>query len=540
MTIVPHGGLEKLRPNIRLRSMVEKYTAHKHERAGSGKGSGGGRRKSKVPECEIHDGEKKHFYCVTCGVPVCRECLVLNHPKSEHDIQEIYQVVKERKANADMLLASVQRQVEHFKEDQVALEKATDQVDRDEEAELRKIEQRIQVIVRDVKAKGNALKLRVSREYQREREKLQRNTNNLEDKVAKLSEIQSSTLTKIVDAENDHAFLAEHRSIVDQLTTELDDGERAGRLDIDEQALFGHFHSGPSIPETRLLGQLTTKRKLQFLGNFGEGSCTKAQGIASMAPASFAIADSNIGRVSVYKRPENVGGQYQRLFCLGSSKVPAGKLINPCSIAMGVEGKFVVTDRSKPVVNIYQPSGHFDKAFSTVVSSDGSLPTSSDPQPNCVATAPNGMIVVGDNNRDVITVHSPKGDLLRTLRIRIKGINHIATNGREIAYTKTELDDYGRVFIVDFESGTAVKEIKVSLPTSICFDDRSGSLLVGRVNSSTASKVGNGSIEQYCLVTLEHIGRLAEGLFMPLAMAVAADGKLAVADCISVKVYKMV
>ena len=152
---------------------------------------------------------------------------------------------------------------------------------------------------------------------------------------------------------------------------------------------------------------------------------------------------------------------------------------------------------------------------------------------------PIGQIVVGETQRNAITVHSVRGELLRTFHTNIHGVNQIATNGRQIAYVKT---DMGKVCVIDFKSGETHAELSVPHATAACFDDQSGSLLIAKAGQ----QAGRGSIEQYCLKSFKHIRCLAKDLFMPLALAIdprkaiTSYDKLAVADCLSVKVYNMI
>ncbi len=41
----------------------------------------------KQVSCTQHKGEVLAFYCRTCAVPACAECVTIDHPKSAHECE---------------------------------------------------------------------------------------------------------------------------------------------------------------------------------------------------------------------------------------------------------------------------------------------------------------------------------------------------------------------------------------------------------------------------------------------------------------------
>ena len=75
-----------------------------------------------VPFCANHEGERQHFYCVTCGVTVCNSCLVLKHPQSQHEICELKEITSERKTQMNGNLRKVQTKVGEIDTSQTKLD----------------------------------------------------------------------------------------------------------------------------------------------------------------------------------------------------------------------------------------------------------------------------------------------------------------------------------------------------------------------------------------------------------------------------------
>ncbi|XP_072049539.1 E3 ubiquitin-protein ligase TRIM56-like [Amphiura filiformis] len=71
-------------------------------------------REGKFPEataieqkmCVKHKGEALLFYCETCDVPICRQCVVITHRHPEHKQAELEQVVKEKKEQLQQMQES--------------------------------------------------------------------------------------------------------------------------------------------------------------------------------------------------------------------------------------------------------------------------------------------------------------------------------------------------------------------------------------------------------------------------------------------------
>ena len=93
------GGMTNLETDLRLKSMVEIYTDVIEKEKG-------------IPICQAHEGEQQHFFCVTCYTTVCRDCLVIKHPRSEHEVEELKDIVKTWKGEMTKKLDRVNEEVQ--------------------------------------------------------------------------------------------------------------------------------------------------------------------------------------------------------------------------------------------------------------------------------------------------------------------------------------------------------------------------------------------------------------------------------------------
>lgn len=54
-----------------------------------GKENGFGMTLERQVSCTHHKGEKLQFYCRTCAIPACPECVATEHPKSHHETEAL-------------------------------------------------------------------------------------------------------------------------------------------------------------------------------------------------------------------------------------------------------------------------------------------------------------------------------------------------------------------------------------------------------------------------------------------------------------------
>eukprot|EP00057_Strongylocentrotus_purpuratus_P011557 XP_011666031.1 PREDICTED: uncharacterized protein LOC100891554 isoform X1 [Strongylocentrotus purpuratus] len=67
----------------------------------------------KAHECEEHGGELRRFYCRTCKKRICRDCIVLDHTKPDHDCTTMRKMFQETKEKLTDRLKSCEEKEEH-------------------------------------------------------------------------------------------------------------------------------------------------------------------------------------------------------------------------------------------------------------------------------------------------------------------------------------------------------------------------------------------------------------------------------------------
>ncbi len=512
VTFVPTNGMEMLKPNLRMRNMIEKFSAHinKNERQDD----------LVTQQCLQHPDERLNFKCADCDAFVCQYCVVQNHLK--HDVQVCSNngVIKNVK-NVNQCQVEIQKLRAHLR---YVTEMETSIV-RNVKSEELKVDQQVQLLTAELQSNARTLKAKMNVMKKQKLERLHAQRTIIKDSIMKFEKTYSSPKGNPDQQDQDKLcdILATSCSLESLHLSQQPDQEKANMK----------FQSSSRCKVSDSLfhiGQIVYKRKVSLTSEFGVGSFQKAQGIAVTKNGLLAVADSRSNHVGVYRFEDS---KYKRSFLLGASS-GNGKIARPLDVGVTTDGKFLVIDSA--MVKVYSNDGRFERAFRTGLkdNSDGAAAEDSSAPQGITTTGFGGhdVIAVADLGRQVITLHKSSGTFLRMLNVDIDPRNRIATNGRQIFFTNYQ---EGKVCVIDFQSGEKLQQLDIPKVTAICIDERSGSILLGR-NDGTQ---GSGVIEQYCMTTGRFVTQLASGLCAALGMTLTDDDRLIVADMLSVKVYSI-
>ena len=542
ITVIPQGGLVNLKTNFRLKNMVDNYV------------QGGGKRE-RVPVCPNHEGERQHFFCVTCGITVCHNCLVFDHPRPQHDIKELKVIAKTRKEELKTKLKHIQEEMKGRKKEKQEL----DEIERTLQAAKEKaesgIKKQVQQVMSKVKAKECQMMALVETNYQKNLKTLREKQNHKEDTINQLENVHSTAQSEI-DTAADHNLLQRHASLVDQMDSLcLAPQTEMPSLDMDslifhpgsglqDMSWFGHVgayrqpllvkaktrqtespsmnvdsvrvNPGSSLPSTSQISHAGTNSKntckLKLISEFGEFQL--AMGVAVTITGLLAVVDYDARDVSIYHKDN---GNFKRQYSLGSSQYNEN-VTKPRAVAVTSEGKFFISDFD--VVKVFSPDGRYVRSWPKSVNAA------------TITTTPDDMIVIGGSSQKGISVHQSNGELIRTHQADCENIKGIASNGKQIAFTTGWR---GKVYVIDFVTGRTLWTVDMECPLGICYEQKSNTLLVAGGSLFSGQHV----IQQYCSTTGRLISRLASGLLYPWAMTTTHDNNLVVADENTVKVYQI-
>ncbi|XP_072034986.1 uncharacterized protein [Amphiura filiformis] len=514
VTFVPTNGIDMLKPNLRMRNMIEKFSAHIKKT--------GSQDDLVMSRCLEHPDERLIFKCTHCDVLVCQYCIVQQHQR--HEIQECSSngVLNDVKYNMNKHQVDIQKLRAHLR---YLTEKETS-IARNVKSEELKLDQQVQMLTADLQSNARTLKAKMNVMKKQKLERLHEQRTVTKDRILKLEKMYASPNMPKVNPDED-----EQNKLCDVLSKSCTLESLHTSQQHEEEKANIKFQSSNRCKVSASLfhiGQIVYKRKVTLTSEFGVGSFQKAQGIAVTKNGLLAVADSRANHVGVYRFEDST---YKRSFLLGASTSGDGKITRPLDVGVTADGKFLVIDSA--MVKMYANDGRFERAFRTGLQDANAAEDCSAPQ-GITTTGFGGhdVIAVADLGRQVITLHKTSGTFLRMIKVDIDPRNRITTNGRQIYFTNYQ---EGKVCVLDFQSGEKIQQLAIPKVTAICLDERSGSLLLGR-NDGTQ---GSGVIEQYCMTTGQFVTQLASGLYAALGMTLTDDDNLIVADMISVKVFSI-
>ena len=168
-TTVPQGGLTNLKSNPHLKSMIE-ICKEVMEKGIS------------ISMCKAHEGERLNFFCVTCETSVCRDCLIIKHPRSEHEIEEFKDIVKLRKVEMtkkiDRVIEEVQKSNANKKLGEIEAQIRSAQI-----LAENKIDDHAREIIAAVEAKRHEMKEQIQEASQQHLKNIQEEKNRTANRV---------------------------------------------------------------------------------------------------------------------------------------------------------------------------------------------------------------------------------------------------------------------------------------------------------------------------------------------------------------------
>ena len=451
ITIVPQGGLAKLKTNLRLQTMIEGYDKSMDK-------------EKCVPICPHHAGERQHFFCVTCGVTVCHNCLVKKHPEPQHEIKELTEIAKEQKTEMQTKAYHLQGIIQKIKNDEQILnekkrkiESATLQAEKD-------VQKRVQEIVAEVEAHGKEMIASIRETCPRQTKIIQENLNHTRDKLTRLQNLESVTKNAINTAA-DHVYMKQHSSLTDQMeklfvTSPVESPHETPSPDLDSVRFYPGSCPTDILP---LFGNAVVYGnkmcRLKLITELVCGTSTKfqqARAVATTSTGLLAVVDTGAKDVFVYG---NDNGEYKYLSSSAQTGKSNGSVTKPIAVTTTSDGKLFISDYG--VIKVFSAEGPYEKSWSkSAVASR-------------ITSTPDDMIVIC--RRRLITVYRSNGDWVRTHETSYKSIRGIASNGKQIAFTTYDPD---KVCVLDFVTGQTLWTVDMVCPLGICYEQRSNTILV--------------------------------------------------------------
>lgn len=500
---VPQGKIGSLKTNLRIRSLAEKHIQH---------GATGKKQRRQTVSCANHDGEKMYFHCVTCSTPICQFCLLHSH--KEHDVREQKAVVQDKKDEMERVMREAIIDVKSY---DCRVQSLTE-LEHNIEGALKLEEAEIDACAERIRRQCQALKVQL-RQAEDDRLQAIREEKERLNIQSKNIRVHHTHVEDNIDNMTDYDYIMAHHDFLEKMRM-LTVKEKPA--DIFMKPSVSKFVASPGDLN---LGWFTKTKQMNLEQEFGEFE--SASGIVATPQGTLTVSDFGNNQVTVFSEQDK---EFKKQMNITLS---TANQCMPIDVAYTPDSKFLIVRGSG--IEVYSTKGKYKRKISTTILEGEAANSTVDV---CsVATTPDGHILAADYGKSAITVHDPTGRIMKTISTSVKPQCLAAIRNSHVV-----MSDFhsGKVCIIDLE--TAEETLNVNIPEAqgVCYDEQTDCILV--VRNERGSEVGRvfigtGVIEQYCRTTGRLISCLAQDLYHPRSLAFTLDGRLAVADSKTIKVY---
>ncbi|XP_038065287.1 E3 ubiquitin-protein ligase TRIM56-like [Patiria miniata] len=523
-TVILEGGVAGLKTNFPLSGIVEAFQRHEEKILASGRSSPAASERAQaslpqrsVRECRKHEGERTWFYCETCQDLVCRVCTTKTH--REHEFQEI-------DAAALACRESLRGYLPRVGELLTGVEGALNATKNTHHLVVAAVERSRQ----EVTDRAMAAVAMVMDAKQRILDEI----DSTEEERAKAVKEQTKSLTMLRDKMRHSLTVSEHLS---SSATDEDLLSLFPIFQADLKELGDRPTTPPSTPTSFMrllpatqptmvdLGRLVVNtEKWKMTKKVGKWGSDKkdfdgARGVAVCPDGRIAVADMGLWTRGI------------TFFTSDWTYEAFIKFADKPRDVASIDDRIVVADNTA-AVKVYDAQRSL--AFRFVTTPPGT-DTKTPVNIVSVAVKKDGVIVVGDVERKVVTEHrSTDGELLRTIPTNVPP--YFLDVGETDKLLLSGLDTG------DVEEIDGVGTAKFTVRPVIAGEDQvsCGGVCYGEEGNFYVVVHGKeshiGHVHQYTSAG-EFLGCVAQDLYDPNGIALTTRGELAVADCFSVKVY---
>ncbi|XP_072032912.1 uncharacterized protein [Amphiura filiformis] len=534
VTMVPTNGVSALKTNLRVRNLAEKHQRHSKILTKNPLGkhpSSSQQSKDEALYCAVHRGEKFILFCVTCNDMVCQVCVTKTHIGDEHKIKDLSAVHRGKMTIMGVNMSRSEKMASQLDKLSQELGEAEENLAASVKRQEGTIDQAVALVVANARKQGDMLKAKIRGknqpkldECQKQKAALQKQVRDLRKVVLDAKDIMLKSSTheyvkhhhkqiterlKLIQSQRYVAFVDyspyEINASVQQLARNM------GTFEQDQTRQSNAAHKGPSNAtgiERKPIRKLTLFTKWD---GFRSVTCVASNKTSNM----LAISEKDRNQVHIYGKKAKDSYRKQSVLTV-PDKCGTGN----CFIAVAPNGRFLVT-RGK-IIHVYSSSGHYQKHFHTTRNTDTVDLT-------CIAVNRDDKLIIGDQKRSIVTLHSLDGDLIKQVQTSIEPTCIAVINSTHVVVGSFSGN---RACVVDLEAGKEVLSFDILQPLSMHYDEKTECLLVGRGAKT-------GVVEQWSLNSGQYIACIVQGIASPQAMTINHDGYLVVGDPERVTFYKM-
>ncbi|XP_072045854.1 E3 ubiquitin-protein ligase TRIM71-like [Amphiura filiformis] len=403
--------------------------------------------------CKEHKGQVLRFYCKTCGVLLCHECTVIDHPASSHSLVNLKHATKEQRSevkqlmkdcnkiqdmvdgslkSADQVLHNLEKSLEKAKAElHQAADAARDKITQKEKEQEAELSQAAAVSTKQIEAQKESLQMQQTRlqtALQMATEVTQIGSDHdlalvfssLKDNLHQLRDMKPGT----VDENLGEMKFTTNPSMLSPTPSlgSVSIGSSKSRAPVstgvkEEETSANSTYSKSSLSRGLIHGGVGTWKLINQFGDQGLQKLQKGRGTAVTQMGDFIAADqghhlSGQPMVLVFSQSGNVKYSLDTKQGLKSEQTS-----RPWNVVVSQDGRIFITHRVSNI-NVYDQNGAYKYRFPTKSPSN----VSSDAQDTMLcglALDNQGCLLVGEMKQKYISKHRLDGSHVSSIKVTI-------------------------------------------------------------------------------------------------------------------------
>ena len=407
---------------------------------------------------DLHERKVLNLYCKMCQVPVCQNCVTLQH--STHDVEHLELTVQAVKNNIDCKLDSVKKSCRRFSDYIRELDEKFSLTDRRRQLVKGKIQETFKSLIVTLQEQERDLVTQLEEQSNETQEDLMKHKREFQEKLSK-SEKAIVHIERLVERSTE-AELVTTKTVIDELFQQLGQPQEIQPPVIEKKSLtvflknhevikglqksgIGHLYTTTTETDVKqclvrggdeVTAGLETKFEVITRNSAGEQFYSSADDIAveimgtqSRKPvAELNVVNKNDGRYEISFIPSKAGKHvlsvgingetirdlppihikertFKPMVHFGEQSIDEKKLNSPWGVTVNNSNDIFVTDMDNNRVLVFNDEGNFVRSFGENLLEE----------PTGISINNNGGIFVANRTSNKILLLDPDGDYVSTV-----------------------------------------------------------------------------------------------------------------------------
>ncbi|XP_072015348.1 E3 ubiquitin-protein ligase TRIM45-like [Amphiura filiformis] len=365
--------------------------------------------------CQKHKDQVLRWYCKTCGIPICRDCTVMEHRHPEHDYVTIESATEGQLAEIKVLVANCKGLSHQIDEAITKTQQVKSKLEKSAVEAQKQLDEAQKAFLKAVKENYTANTNKLAEIKTNQSEKIDDATKSLQNLQSKLTNAMD-VANQVIQTGSKHDVASNYSTLCKTLT-QLQEVKPTGisksfgvvQFKPSQKGSVEGVNLGTVSPQGLNPRDRNGKWVLEKeIGKEGQGRIKGGSGVAvDPNTRDIFIADYSDQDIKVF----DLDGNYKRVL--------QGNLFNAYDVAVSANGFHFITDQTA-CVKVFSPDGTYLKQF-PVISPKGKS-SDTDGSLHGLTIDSDGNLLVGNciYNKNYISKHKQDGTHISSINISMQ------------------------------------------------------------------------------------------------------------------------